>query len=87
MKFSYLSTVAGCWSLCAEKSTESLPGSAGSGRKRIPQIEQAYSPVHTRLPPRFVMTARRQIFLTSIQKDYTDSSSAKGAKVSNWPAA
>ena len=74
MKFSYSSIVAGCWSLCVEKSRESLPGSVGSGRKRRPQIEQAYSPVHTRLPSRFVITALRQIFLASIRKAYTDPS-------------
>jgi hypothetical protein len=74
IKFTYSSIVAGCWSLCVEKSRESLPGSVGSGRKRRPQIEQAYSPVHMRLPSRFVMTALRQIFLASTMKAYTDSS-------------
>ena len=61
--------------MCAANSTVSLTGSVGSGRKRMPQIEQAYSPVHTRLPSRFIMTARRHIFLASMLKDYTDSRS------------
>src|SRR5487761_1757073 len=69
---SYLPDAAGCWSLCVEKSRESLPGSIGSGRKRKPQIEQAYSPVHTRLPSRFAITALRQIFLSTILKAYND---------------
>src|ERR1700692_2243063 len=66
-----------------EKSRESLAGSAGSGRKRRPQIEQAYSPDQTRLPSRMAITALRQIFLPSIRKAYTDSSIPISEKVSN----
>ena len=72
MKSSYLPVAAGCWSLCIEKSSESLPGSLGSGRKRIPHTEQAYSPVHMLLPSRFAITALRQIVLAGILKAYTD---------------
>jgi len=81
LQFTYLLIAAVCCSLCAEKSTESLAGSAGSGRKRRPQIEQAYSPVHTLLPSRIDMTAFRQIFLTGMLKAYTGSGSATGEKV------
>jgi len=84
-KLSYLLIVTGCWSLCVEKSRESLPGSAGLGRKRMPQIEQAYSPVQMRLPSRFVMTALRQIFLASIRKAYTDSGNAIWEKIQIAP--
>jgi hypothetical protein len=54
------------------KSTKSLLGSLGSGRKRRPQIEQAYSPVHKRLPSRLVITALRQTFSAGILKAYID---------------
>ena len=50
-----------------------MAGSLGSGRKHRPQIEQAYSPVHTRLPSRTVITARRQTFSAGILKAYIDS--------------
>ena len=80
---SYSLIGAGCWSICLEKSTVSLAGSVGSGRKRKPQIEHAYSPVHTRLPSRFVITALRQIFLAGIVKAYTDFTDSIGEKVSN----
>jgi len=46
----------------------------------MPQIEQAYSPVHMRLPFRFVITARKQTFSIGILKAYIDSSDARGEK-------
>src|ERR1700686_385718 len=76
----YSPVATGCWSLCVEKSRESLPGLVGSGRKRRPQIEQAYSPVHMRLPSRFVITALRQTFLAGILKAYIDSGNTIGEK-------
>src|ERR1700686_294054 len=79
----YSPVATGCWSLCVEKSRESLPGLVGSGRKRRPQIEQAYSPVHMLLPSRLVITALRQIFLAGIVKAYTDFTDSIGEKVSN----
>ena len=53
-----------------------MPGSVGSGRKRRPQIEQAYSPVHMCLPSRFVITALRQTLFAGILKAYIDSRNA-----------
>ena len=44
------------------------------------QIEQAYSPVHMRLPSRFVITARRQTFSIGILEAYIDSSDTIGEK-------
>lgn len=38
----------------------------------MPQIEQAYSPDHTRLPSQAVMTAFRQTFFGFIWKAYND---------------
>ncbi len=79
---SHLSVAAGCWSLCVEKSRVILPGSVGSGRKRRPQIEQAYSPVHMCLPSWFVITALRRTFSAGIVKAYIDSSNTIGKNVS-----
>jgi hypothetical protein len=47
----------------------------------MPQIEQAYSPLHTRLPSRFVITAFRQTFLSGMLKDYLDSGGTKVEKI------
>jgi hypothetical protein len=41
---------------------------AASGRKRLPQIEQAYSPDHTLFPSRAIITARKQIFFSGMEK-------------------
>jgi len=71
------SLAAVCPSLCAENSRESLLGSVKSGRKRSSQIEQAYSPVHTRFPFRSVITAVRKIRLSGTLKVYNDSRSAR----------
>src|SRR6266481_2815990 len=69
-RITYQAVATGCWSLCIVKSRNSLPASIGSGRNRSPQIEQEYSPVHTLLPSRFVITALRQTFLAGILKAY-----------------
>ena len=74
LKSTYYSRMAaGCRSLWVAKSSKSLLGLFGSGRKRRPQIEQAYSPVHMRLPSRLVITALRQAFSAGILKAYIDS--------------
>ncbi len=76
--------VTGCWFLWIEKSRVSLAGSVGSGRKRAPHIEQAYSPVQTRLPSQIVITAFRQTFSADIQEAYIGLSAIEAQELRDW---